>query len=262
MGQEQALGTSQMPEEKFISISDLFSKSWEVYKTIFWKLIGMSLLAVLGYLPAAFVFGMIAATVSLSPSLGATTSNIIYIVLGLVGLAAAIFGMYFYLIAQVGLYLLIKDRNPEQKVWQTFKIARPLALNFFGTNLLTAIFIFLWSLLFIVPGIIMAVFYTFVPWIFILEGLEGKVAMRRSKELVKGKWWPVFWRGLVPALIVWIIFGIPAALIQPDTQADKTYSSFMNILSIIISPFFLAYTYYMFVSLVNFKNKNISNNPS
>lgn len=69
------------------------------------------------------------------------------------------------------------------------------------------LFIFLWSLLLIVPGIIKAIEYRLVPYI-LAENPEmtGKEAMERSKQLMTGHKWESFVMDL--SFIGWIIVGI------------------------------------------------------
>lgn len=67
-------------------------------------------------------------------------------------------------------------------------------------------FIFLWSLLFIIPGIIKAIEYRLVPYI-LAENPEmtGKEAMERSKQLMTGHKWESVVMDL--SFIGWILVG-------------------------------------------------------
>jgi len=246
---------------KLISIKELISQSLTIYKLHFKKLIAMSLLPVLGYISMVIVAGLFYMQINFGPSSG-PLSVMIYIVLGLLGLVVLVAAIYIYLLAQIGSYILVRDREQNLRVWPTFKAARPLVSNFFETNLLTSVIIMLWFLLLIVPGIIMAVYYSFVTWVFIMEGLKNKAAMRRSKELVKGNWWSIFWKIFLPTMVVSLIFAIPSSFIEPETTADSVYSAFTDILSLIIAPFFLIYTYNLYRNLVALKNNNSINNQN
>jgi hypothetical protein len=246
--------------EKLISVSELFSKSFALSKNIFWKVIGMNLLPMFTYIPMALIAALFYLAYSFSSKLGSIASIAIYVILGILALAAIIIAVYAYLVAQVGTYLLIKNKDSDPKIWPTFKVARSQAISFFETNALASIFIFLWALLLIVPGIMMAIYYNFVAMIFIFEGLKNKAAMRRSKELVKGKWWPVFGRLFIFGFTIWLILAIPAMFIEEKSTADKIYSFVSDVISLIITPFALAYTYHIYKSLVELKNNNNSNN--
>lgn len=71
----------------------------------------------------------------------------------------------------------------------------------------TALIILVWSLLFIVPGMIVAYLYALAP--FILEenpDISVREALRRSKEMMSGNKWNLV--RLQLSFIVWIIIGI------------------------------------------------------
>ena len=60
-------------------------------------------------------------------------------------------------------------------------------------NLLIGIFVFLWSLLLIIPGIIAALGYSQTFYILAEDrGIDGLEAMRRSKRLMQGSKWKLF----------------------------------------------------------------------
>lgn len=78
------------------------------------------------------------------------------------------------------------------------------------TYLVMFVKIFLWSLLLIVPGIIMSVRYSLTGTVFFAENKRGNEAVKRSAELTKGAWFTTFagsglWNlmtlGLAPSII-------------------------------------------------------------
>lgn len=63
----------------------------------------------------------------------------------------------------------------------------------FLLNLLTSIFIFLWSLLFVIPGIVAAFSYSMAPYILYENpGMRPNDARKASKELMRGNKWRLF----------------------------------------------------------------------
>ena len=74
------------------------------------------------------------------------------------------------------------------------------------TMLLMDIFIFLWSLLLVVPGIIKAYEYTMVPYILADDpSVTRKEAFERSREMMKGKKWSTLVLDL--SFILWDLLG-------------------------------------------------------
>ena len=75
------------------------------------------------------------------------------------------------------------------------------------TMLLRDIFIILWSLLFIIPGIIKTYSYRMVPYILAEEPeLEGRAAINRSREMMKGNKWRAFVLDL--SFILWYLLTL------------------------------------------------------
>lgn len=64
-------------------------------------------------------------------------------------------------------------------------------------------------ILLIIPGIWLAGRLAFANTVLIDEDVRGTASLKRSSELVKGRWWAIFWRGLASA----VVFGILMALI-------------------------------------------------
>ncbi|MDB5165484.1 MAG: hypothetical protein JWM00_374 [Candidatus Saccharibacteria bacterium] len=91
--------------------------------------------------------------------------------------------------------------------------------RFFGylwLNILIGIKVFLWSLLLIVPGIIMAVRYSLSGAAFFEKGLGANAATKHSSRLVKGAWLTTFSSF---ALFNIVTLGMLQAILQPGTVA-------------------------------------------
>lgn len=65
----------------------------------------------------------------------------------------------------------------------------------FLLNLLTSIFIFLWSLLFVIPGIVAAFSYPWRPTFSMRPGMRPNDARKASKELMRGNKWRLILSG-------------------------------------------------------------------
>ena len=76
--------------------------------------------------------------------------------------------------------------------------------------------IFLWSLLFIIPGIIMAIRYTFAGVSYFDGKGKGNAAVKDSLALTKGAWLTTF---ASHTLFNMITFGIVQSLLEPGTNS-------------------------------------------
>lgn len=73
-------------------------------------------------------------------------------------------------------------------------------------DILVFIIVYLCTLLFIIPGIIMGLAYSFVTYIIIDNDINGKDALTKSREMMKGYKWDYFVFSL--SFLGWIILGI------------------------------------------------------
>jgi uncharacterized membrane protein len=82
-------------------------------------------------------------------------------------------------------------------------------------------------LLFIIPGIIWANYYSFVLATAALQGISGKAALDHSKRLVKGQWWKIFWINLAIGLMS-LSFSIPLLLVVRNMPEANALNSFIH----------------------------------
>lgn len=95
-----------------------------------------------------------------------------------------------------------------------------------GANLLRCVYIFLWSLLLVIPGIIAALKYAMVPYIVAEDPeISPKEALEKSKDMMYGNKWRLFLLGL--SFIGWAFLciftcGIGSFWLIPYQQAAYT----------------------------------------
>lgn len=173
----------------------------------------------------------------------------------LVSTLAYLLAFYFILRSQISLFLYIKYEykgNPEKLFAESKKCFWP----YLGLSLLTAILVLLWALLLIVPGIIYGVLYSLAVYVFFVEDKRGMSALRRSKELVSGYFWPVFGR-IVFLMFILLIFtsiiGLPGTPFDKGSDAYKSWELVMQILNVIVSPIIIIFFYNIYKNLVKIK---------
>lgn len=125
-------------------------------------------------------------------------------------------------------YMLNLIRKKDQKVENLFDGFKNCFANSLVAGILSYLFIFLWSLLFVIPGIVKAIAYSMVPFLQAEDSsLKGNDALRKSEELMKGHKWEYF--KLMFGFIGWILlsiltFGILYVLyVGPYMQAAKAH---------------------------------------
>ncbi len=108
----------------------------------------------------------------------------------------AIYATYGAFMFGAALFFLNLSRGKEATVDQLFNGFNYLGKTL-GTYLLCALFVMLWSLLLIVPGIIAAYSYSLVYYILVDEpNLKPLEALRKSKKMMYGNKAKLFYLGL------------------------------------------------------------------
>jgi hypothetical protein len=114
----------------------------------------------------------------------------------------------------------------------------------------------LWTLLLIIPGIIYSIFYSFAVYAFFFEDKRGMTAVRRSLNLVKDYWWPVFGRFLVLGIIFWIfmvLISVPLGLSNDKSVFYQIWNIFIQVVNFLVGPIALLFSYQIYQDLVKLK---------
>jgi hypothetical protein len=111
-------------------------------------------------------------------------------------------------------------------------------------------------LLFIIPGIIFAIFWAFASYVYLIEKAGVFESIRGSKKLVKGRWWSVFWTfvlfGLCMMLVYFpiIIFGGVAFIIGLSQITIDYVAQIVGMLyALFLTPFSIAFSMVFYQAL-------------
>lgn len=239
---------------KMISVGELFGQSWSAYKKVFKRAIGLQLLALLSFVPLIIVL-VAYAILQVFINSGGGVIVLANVLLGFVGLASVVVIIFLTNIAYFGAYYVVANYGKHITFKEALAYGKKNFWSFLWLNVLLGILILLWMLLLIIPAIIMGIFYSFALWFFVEENAQGMVAIRQSKELVKGYWWPVFGRTLLLVVFTWVILAILGTIINDKSTEQRTYSGVSQLVSIFITPFTMAYSHSMYKNLRSIKNQ-------
>ncbi len=216
-----------------------FTKRWKFYV----------LLTVVSALIPGLVFlvgGAIAAAVGIGGAAGGAGKAAVFLV-GLVMLAAYIFAIYLSIIFYGGLMLAVANEQINS-VRDAFNRAKPMGKDLFVVALIVGILVSLASLLFIIPGIYLAVCWAFAMWLAVLEGKKGMAALKASKAMVDGRWFAVFGRILAFVVIVWLVMAVPQAVFAA-IRLPILAGIWSLLVSLVVGPVGAIYTYLLFQNL-------------
>lgn len=141
-------------------------------------------------------------------------------------------GIFLYFV-QVGLvYFMVKFINDQPHEFKDLFYFVKDYVRIFLVNLLQCVFIFLWALLLIVPGIIKAFAYSLVPFLLAddkYKDLGYKAVLQKSEEMMKGHKMDYFVFNLSFigwALLIPFTFGLILIWLAPYYTTAKT--KFLN----------------------------------
>ena len=137
--------------------------------------------------------------------------------------------------------------TPSVGVKDAYGMALKKLLPYIWISIITAVAAFVGFILFIIPGIIVSVWFAFGLFVLLTEGKGGFAALMQSKEYVTGHWWAVFGRFLFLLLIA-LVVGFVVGLI--GVAAGKTVEIILQyVLNFFLIPFSMAYMYLIYTDL-------------
>ena len=169
--------------------------------------------------------------------------------------------LYYFMRAQMTTFLFIKS-DYKGDVAKLFKSSAKLFFPYLWLNIIMSILVIAGTLAFVIPGIIISVIYGFAIYVFFCEDKKGLKALRRSKELVDGYFWPVFGRMMFVALIAFsfaMIISLPQIALEKGSALFNFWTVLTQLLSLAVAPAFTIYSYKIYKSLVEFKAKEVKN---
>jgi hypothetical protein len=224
------------PVKQKIRFSKLLNAAWESTPKKIWRLLGIELaltiIMVLAMISYVILGGIVVGLTFLTG-----VEALVFFVSGILilGLLGVLIWFASWKMAAVYQYL---SSGEEQSVLQLVDEAKPVATKIFPTVVLGALVILGGFVALIVPGIILSVSLAFVTVVAVVEKRTLWSALARSRDLVRGHWWNVFFQFL--ALGVFVILGI--------LTTGGQYSP----LAFLLTPVAYIYTYLIYKKLVEF----------
>lgn len=218
--------TSPLSSDGLSEIGDLLSRSWELFKARVWVLLPLQILSIAFLIACIAVFiGLGALVVQLLPAY----KTPIFVTSAIIGFTTGLTAMFWPITA---LIIAVADRSLSikgalaagwKKLWAFLYLFTLLGYIVAGGYLL-----------FLIPGVIFTVWFSFSQYILATEHTGGMNALLKSKEYVKGRWFDL----LIRFLVIWAI-SMGVGLIP-----------FLGIiLSFLSAPFTMIYAFLMYEDL-------------
>lgn len=225
---------------------ELLREAWQSYKNKFWSLLGIMAIP---YLAAFVLAGIFGAGISAAIALPLVWK----VVAAVIVLAAALAFIYVQVWGQASLITFAAEEASSLK--ESFLKSRPLIMALFVTNLLVGLSILFGVVLFVVPGIIFALWFMFTSFIVVLEKASGFNAAMKSREYFRGLGSDIVLR-LLLLLLVYIFFTIAVSIVAGIISHNETATgSIRAIANFVIAPFWVVFMVTLFKDVKRIKGE-------
>jgi len=172
---------------KTFSIKEALTQGWEILKKHFWFVIGTT-----------FIYSLFNINFNLSGdnkewSVPDVSMPLLVLVIGVIVLVAIVFWI-LQTIVQIGyyrIYLKLLEGGERPKFGELFSNRKPF-WRYVGSTILYCLRVFVGFLLLIIPGIIWALKFQFMPILTVDKGLKPTEAMKESARMTEGHKWHLF----------------------------------------------------------------------
>lgn len=232
-------------------VGELFSKAWALYRSRFKTLLLLTVIATivtpivnLILLGIGFSAGLANILVgSATKTVGLTTGTVIAgIIIAIVG---GILSGILTIMSNAASVLALAG-NGQEGASALLRRAYGMVWAIVGAGILAGLVTFGGTALFVIPGIIVGVGLLFTTMVVVLENRRGLAALRRSMALVNPRWFGVFGRDLLLALVVWIVTAIATSILSFILRGTVANIIVAFAVTTLITPFSFAYFYLLF----------------
>lgn len=133
-----------------------------------------------------------------------------FVAMGIVFVALILVGI---LVQSTLIYAVTHRNDADLSLGTAFRGGLHWAGKYVLVSLLVGLSALVGFVLLIIPGIIVGVWLSFSPYVLFKENTTIVGALKRSRELVRGYWWPIFGRLIGFFILVMIVSGL-VGLIQ------------------------------------------------
>lgn len=190
-----------VPAGSLPPIGDLLSSAWKVFVER-WQLY-VSLMIIIAVLQAVTGYVM--------PASG--TNDALWSIQGETVLTAAdavvlLVVVIVSIFTQSAVYYAIINREKTMAFQDAVRNGIKMVVPFFIASFLAGLASLVGLVFLIIPGVLFYIWFMFSGYVVFKEGKTGVEALKRSKELVAGHWWAIFWRFIFFAIGAGIVSGI------------------------------------------------------
>ncbi len=244
----------KIPLKPLPEIKILLGETIKFFREHFNLLISLSLILIGIVLIFGFILGVFGSSLSFALLGNLVKQKILFWIMmsifAVLGISLLIITLIFQILAQGTIILAIihKDKQHETGVKKIWHEIFSRAKSIIWVNILTFLAILGGYILLLIPGLIFSIWFNFSIFILLQEKLLGRAALKRSKALVKGYFWPLVFRIFILTLI---LFGASVCFSLVPFLGDLLGLAF----SLFAVPFMYIYLYLIYKNLLKLKSE-------
>lgn len=237
-----------MPNQQLPGVLTLLRDAWSLYMHKLGIFVGIMVLPAL----VTLLFGIFTGGALIS--FGAFVEGGWFAPLIAAGVAVFLILLIAQTWAQAALLYAIKDSNDGAGIVEAYGRAVRKLPSYWWISILVGLITMGGFLLFIIPGILFAVWFSLALFILIAEDVRGMDALLKSREYVRGMWWPVAWRFIfisILSIIVYLVLGFAFSFL-----GDPLGSEAANLVAgLLWTPLLITYTFSVYTHLKALKGE-------
>jgi hypothetical protein len=187
-----------------MQIGDVLGEAWGLYKRFFWR-----------FFLTAFVVYLILDLFSALAEAAAGDSLLAGLFWGLIAATVGVVGFFWVQGALVEVVRDARDGRADRTIGETYQAVSPRLPALIVAGILAGLGIAVGLILFIVPGLFLLTIWSMLVVVIVIEGKSAGEAFGRSREVVRGHGWQVFWLIIVTFVIVWLASVVISLLFAP-----------------------------------------------
>ncbi|MBD3282459.1 MAG: hypothetical protein GF387_02510 [Candidatus Portnoybacteria bacterium] len=237
----EAINPQQQMEHKSLaklpSAGELLKEAFKIYKRRFLTLFAISFLALIIPIILTFI-----GTIHIEGTVGAIAFLLLALIVSL-----------FILWSILGLIYAIKEESLN--IGKAYKNTLSKIHSALWVSILSFLITFFGYILFLIPGLIFSIWFSFGLFILISENTKGLKALLKSKKYIKGYWWAVFGRQIFISLILMIV-AIPIMFILQIAGSSQSLTGVVEgVLVLFYFPLLFTYNFLVYKKIKEIKGQ-------
>ncbi|HJT26932.1 MAG TPA: serine/threonine-protein kinase [Pyrinomonadaceae bacterium] len=226
-------------------VGALYRRAFALYSEYFPKFLKLSLIAHVPMIATSILLISAILWYKYWPPVGTLHKVLVYSAVGILSLlkfvATTISGGVISGVTAIIIVQLTAAPLRPVKLREAFLLLRKRWRPFLKTLIRVTLWIFLGIILLIIPGMVMWMRYSLYAPVVLIEGLQGKAAMRRARELASRSWKTV----IVVAILQFLIPAIVSALVgfmagrskvDKNTPSAQVFQQVLELANIFVIP--------------------------